>query len=288
LSPPGVCTANVSAVSSTPHLILAQCEESLAADALLLRRHLLFPLPYHQPFNRILYLLFGLEIALLAGGLLFGRLNEEATSRLPRPLRMLLSATLVLAAFVGWQAATGGATVQRYAVLIFLGMAAAFVGDLIMARLIPVPARLIFGMMAFGITHLLYAAAFLYLAQRLAFIDWSQLAILLLPVLTFCSWAWYTQVRNPAGSSALNIGSLAYGWVIGVMTALAVNLATDDAHFMALAAGALLFLTSDFILGSWQIRGRGWKSVNDAIWTTYVGAQLLIVYSVAAAWKVAH
>jgi uncharacterized membrane protein YhhN len=251
-----------------------------------LRRQALFPLPYYQPFNRILYVLFGLETALLVAGLLLGRLNEEDTSRLPRPLRMLLSATLVLAAFVGWQATTDGATVQCYAILIFLGMADAFVGDLIMARLIPVPARLIFGMMAFGITHLLYAAAFLYLARRLAFIEASQLAVILLSVLAFCSWAWYTQVRNPAGSSALNIGSLVYGWVIGVMTALAVNLATHDAHFIALAAGAVLFLTSDFILGSWQIRGRGWKSVNDAIWTTYVGGQLLIVYSVAAAWKV--
>ena len=48
----------------------------------------MFPLPYKQPFNWILYVLFVLEIALLAGGLFFGRLNEERTCRLPRPLRI--------------------------------------------------------------------------------------------------------------------------------------------------------------------------------------------------------
>lgn len=258
------------------------------SSSLSARRHPLFPLPYSQPFNCILQVLFGLEIVLLVGGLVFGRLNVDATSRLPRPLRMLLSATLVLAAFVAWQAGLGGATVQRYAVLIFLGMTAAFVGDLVMARLIPVPSRLIFGMMAFGIAHLLYVAAFLYLAQRLGFIYAARLGTILLSVLSFCSWAWYSQVRNPGGSRALNAGSLFYGWAIGVMTALAVNLALHDTHFIGLAAGALLFLTSDFVLGSWQIRGRTWKSVNDVIWTTYVAGQLLIVYSVAAAWKVTH
>jgi len=61
-----------------------------------IRRKAVFPLPYKQPFNWILYVLFVLEIALLAGGLFIGRLNEERTCRLPRPLRMLFSAMLVV------------------------------------------------------------------------------------------------------------------------------------------------------------------------------------------------
>ncbi len=55
----------------------------------------MFPLPYKQPFNWILYVLFLLEIALLAGGLFLGRLNEQRTCRLPRPVCMLLSAMWV-------------------------------------------------------------------------------------------------------------------------------------------------------------------------------------------------
>ena len=40
---------------------------------------------------------------------------------------------------------------------------------------------------------------------------------------------------------------------------------------------------ADTLLGNWVIRGRSWPQVNDVIWITYKLAQLLIVYSVAAA-----
>ena len=243
----------------------------------------MFPLPYAQPWAWILYALFALELALLAGGLAFGKLNAEQTGRLPRPLRMLLSALLVLAAFIGWQAGARGTPVQTYAGLIFLGMAAGFLGDLIMARLIPVPERVLFGMGAFGLGHLFYLAAFLHLAFR------SGVGQLWLPLFTLagvlglCGWAWYTQVRRPGGSRALNAGSLAYGLLVGAMAALAIVLAGQDSHYLPLAAGAMLFLISDFVLGNWVIRGHVWRSVNDVIWAAYVSGQLLIVYSVAAA-----
>ncbi len=243
----------------------------------------MFPLPYEPPFAWILYALFGLEIALLAGGLVFGKLNEEKTGRLPLPLRMLLSAMLVVAAFVGWQAGARGTPAQTFAALIFLGMAAGFVGDLIMARLIPTPNRLIFGMAEFGIGHLFYIAAFLSLPIRSELpVGWGD-AVLLAAMLGFCIWAWYTRVRKPGGSRAINIGSLVYGLLIGVMAALAVDIALRDAHYITLAAGALLFWISDFVLGNWVVRGHLWKSVNDVVWVTYVLGQLLIVYSVAAA-----
>jgi hypothetical protein len=245
-----------------------------------------FPLPYKPPYDWILYALFALEIALLAGGLAFGKLNEEQTGRLPRPLRMLLSAMLVLAAFLGWQAGARGTAVQTFAVLIFLGMAAGFVGDLIMARLIPVPNRLIFGMVVFGIAHLLYIAALLELMRQSTFTAVWIPVLALLALLGFCSWAWYAFVRDPGGSQAINVGSLVYGLLVGVMAALAVSLAVHDARYATLAAGALLFLVSDFVLGNWVIRGHVWKSVNDVIWLTYVSGQLLIVYSVAAALNV--
>jgi len=212
-----------------------------------------FPLPYKQPFNWILYVLFVLEIALLAGGLFFGRLNEERTCRLPRPLRMLLSAMLVVAAFLGWQ---GGAPV--------------------------------FGMVAFGIGHLLYVAALLHLTLRSGFTAARVLVVTLVVMLGFCSWAWYTQVRKPGGSKVINAGSLVYGWLIGLTAALAIALAVYDTHYVTLAAGALLFLASDFVLGNWVIRGHVWKSVNDVIWVTYVSGQLLIIYSVAAALNALH
>lgn len=243
----------------------------------------MFPLPYRYPFQWLLYTLFILELSLLAGGLIFGKLNEDRTGRLPRPLRMLLSALLVLAALLGWQGAID-TPVRTYALLIFLGMTAGFVGDLIMAELIPVPNRLIFGMIEFGIGHLFYIAAFVHLGFKSLFSQMTAHLIgLLIAVLTFCVWAWYNYVRNPGGRKTINIGSLVYGLLIGVMVALAVALAIGDVHYIPLALGAWLFLASDFILGNWVIRGHAWKSVNDAIWIAYVCGQLLIVYSVAAA-----
>jgi hypothetical protein len=246
----------------------------------------MFPLPYEPPLNRLLYVLFGLEIVLLVGGLIFGRLNQEQTGRLPRPLRMLLSATLVVAALLEWRGGAWGTPVGLFAALVLLGMAAGFVGDLIMARLIPVPDRLLFGMIAFGVGHLLYAAALLDLILKSVFsAAWTPI-VTLLTMLSFCSWAWYAHVRKPGGSKAINVASLVYGLLFGVMAALAIALALHDTHYVTLAAGALLFMSSDLILGNWVIRGHAWKSVNDVIWVTYVSGQLLIVYAVAAALNV--
>jgi hypothetical protein len=97
------------------------------------------------------------------------------------------------------------------------------------------------------------------------------------------AWLWWTQIRNPDGSRTINAASLVYGLLIGAVVSLALALAAHDRHYWGLASGALLFLTSDFILGNWVIRGHFWTSVNDAIWTAYVCGQLLIVYSIAAA-----
>jgi len=242
----------------------------------------MFPLPYRPPLSAILYVLFFLELALLAGGLAFGKLNPEGTGHLPRPLRMSLTGTALVAAFLGWQSGARGTPVHLYAALILLGMAAGYLGDLILAELIRLPHKLILGMIAFGIGHLFYIAAFLCLRLQFGLPStWSQLLILAV-MLVFCLWAWRTYVRKPGGSKIINIGSLVYALLIGVMTALAIGLAVQQPRLISLAAGAALFLASDFILGNWQVRGHVWKPVNDAIWATYSTGQLLIVYSVAA------
>ena len=243
----------------------------------------MFPLPYGSPLHEILYALFGLEYALLAVGLLMGKLNAEQTGRLPRPLRMLLSALLVVAAFLQWQFGARQTPVQTFAALILLGMAAGFVGDLIMARLIPVPNRLIFGILAFGVGHLFYIAAFLSLIAQGSLARHWTLAAVPVVVLGFCVWAWYTQVRSPAAGTAINIGSLFYGLLFGATATLAIALFLHDARYLSVAIGVLSFMASEVILGNWVIRGHVWKGVNDVIWLAYVSGQMLIVYSVATA-----
>jgi uncharacterized membrane protein YhhN len=248
----------------------------------------MFPLPYEAPLDHLLYALFALEWALLGGGLLLGRLNSERTGRLPRPLRILLSALLVVAAFLQWRYGRGPGAVRLYGQLIFLGMTASFVGDLIMARLIPVPNRLIFGMAVFGIGHSFYVAAFAHLLRKSAPVRPAVAAIVSAAVLAVGIGAWYGFVRNPDRGRAINIGSLFYGLLFGFASSLAILLALVNPHYVSLAAGSLLFMLSDVILGSWVIRGRAWTGVNDVVWVTYVSGQLLIVYSVAAALNAWH
>ncbi len=246
----------------------------------------MFPLPYARPFDLVLYALLGLEIVLLAGGLAFGKPNKEKTGRLLLPLRMSLSAILLLAAFLGWQTGGRGTAIEAFATLILGGMAAGFVGDLIMARVIPTPNRLAFGMGAFGLGHVSYLAALLHLSAKSGPLLEPGRLVILGVVLVACIATWYSRIRAPGGSTALNLGSLVYGLLIGGVAALAIALALEDAHYLGLAVGALLFLTSDLLLGNWVIHGHVWPGVNDVIWCTYVCGQLLVVYSVAAALNV--
>jgi len=230
-----------------------------------------------------LYVLFGLEIVLLAGGLAFGKPNADKTCRLPLPLRMSLSAILLLAAWLGWQGGARGTAMQTFALLILCGMAAGFVGDLIMARVLRTPNRLIFGMGTFGLGHVFYLCALLHLSTKTGPLLEPRRLLVLAVALMASLVLWYRYVRAPGGSRVLNVASLVYGLLIGAVMALAFALALGDAHYLGLALGALLFVASDMLLGNWVIQGHVWPGVNDAIWCCYATGQLLIVYSVAAA-----
>jgi len=227
----------------------------------------------------ILYLLFVLDLTLLSGGLLWGPLQADGTGRLPRPLRMLLSCILALAAGLQWRLAPG---LGGYAGWVFLGMALGLLGDLIMAELIPVPNRLIFGMLTFGLGHVAYIVA---LARATTVLEaWSTARHLSIGAMmaTLAVLIWRTLVRQPGGDRLLNRAALGYSLLMASMDSLAIALALRDARFVPLACGAVLFLASDTVLGNWNIRGHLWKRVNDVVWITYNLGQMLIVYSVAA------
>ena len=88
--------------------------------------------------------LFLLQLFLFAAGILGPWRDAPAlktNGRLPRVIRMLLSLSLVAAALV---IALNPFRIDAiYTRWVFLGMTASFIGDLIMARLIPLPNRLI-------------------------------------------------------------------------------------------------------------------------------------------------
>lgn len=204
---------------------------------------------------------------------------RATNGRVPLLVRMLLSLSLVAAALLIDQ--VSGPERAAYTHLVLYGMAASFVGDLIMARVLPAPNRLIGGMAAFAAAHALYIGAYARTLHVHGFPVsnlglWVGLALYGLGSVA----GWWLYVRNSQKGTALNAGALVYGAWIGVMASFALALAWEmgDGWWVA-AAGGLLFVTSDFLIGVTDIRGLRIHNANDWIWLTYVAGQMGIVYA---------
>jgi hypothetical protein len=233
------------------------------------------------------WLLVGLLIlwaTMLAGGLLLGRPGAERRNRLPRPVRMALSLTLLAAALIWWQAGTVDTALARFGLWITGGMAFGLLGDLFMAGLIvPRPRNVIFGILAFGAGHVLYILAFRQAAGVLGLNSgpvwlWSWVIYLAVALLL-----WLLLVRAPMRGPVLNYGTLGYSLLLAAMAGAAAALAVQNPAFAPLAVGGVLFMVSDLILGSELMRRTHFAFIGDVIWTAYTVAQMLIVYSSAAA-----
>jgi len=227
----------------------------------------------------LIILLFLFQLTLFAAGILGPWRDAPARAtngRLPLWARMLLSASLLVAAFVIWQS---GAKQPAYAQWVMFGMCASFIGDLVMAKLIPFPNRLIGGMIAFGIAHALYITAFSATVQ-----SFDSAIVGLAVGLGFYGvvsiGGWWMLIRNPQKGTTINLGALVYGMLVGAMAAFALALATAlGGAFWLTALGGLLFVSSDFIIGVTDIRGISLKNANDWVWLTYVAGQMGIIYA---------
>lgn len=228
----------------------------------------------------LLYVLLFLWAGLLAGGLLLGKPGPERRNRLPLPVRIALSVTLLAAALVWWQAGAADTPLARYGFWIAAGMALGLLGDVFMAGLIvPKPRHVIFGMLAFGAGHVFYFAAFRQAAGVLGLAAAPIWVASLAAYLAAAALLWLLLVRAPARGPALNYGTLVYSALLAAMAAAATALAVQDAAFAPLALGGLLFLVSDLVLGSELMRKTAFPFIGDVIWVTYTVAQMLIVYS---------
>ena len=236
----------------------------------------------------IIALLFLVQIALFVGGILGpwrDAPERKNNGRLPLVARMLLSFSLLVAALLIWlfqpdRPASLGIG-QPYVQWVLFGMFASFIGDLIMARLIPTPNRLIGGMIAFGIAHALYITAYVQtLRANAAELPNTGLWIGLGLYGVISIFGWWLLIRNPARGTAINLGALVYGVWIGAMASFALALAVGlGGGWWIAALGGLLFVASDFIIGITDIRGIALKNANDWVWLTYVAGQMGIVYA---------
>ncbi len=217
---------------------------------------------------------------LLFGGFLFG--HESVTQRMPRWARMASSATLVVAGFSWYYFAPAGFA-KTYAIFIAVGMTFGFLGDLILAGLLPGGRNVLAGMTAFGIGHIFYIIAIVRYSNQIGLDEparrWGALAVWLLIAVV----AWYFLIFRGQETTVLHWAALPYALLLASTAGFATGLALQAPAFTLLAVGAALFLFSDLILGAQLFSGLTFNSIGDVIWLTYGPGQMLIVYSVGTA-----
>jgi uncharacterized membrane protein YhhN len=223
--------------------------------------------------------------ALLFGGFVLGQADAERARRMPVWTRLASSVVLVVAGW-SWFWITRDRAGNSFALLIAAGMTLGFVGDLFMARLLPVPQYILGGIGAFGLGHLIYIAAFLRLGNQaglaapvprgLAWIAWLLVGLM----------GWYLAVYRGQRPTALHWAALPYALLLASTAGLATGLALQASAFVPLAIGGALFLVSDLILAAQLFNGVRFYLIGDVVWLTYGPAQALIVYAVAGALRV--
>jgi len=223
--------------------------------------------------------------ALLFGGFLFG--TSEDANRMPAWTRLGSSLTLVVAGW-SWFTCARHSVARRFSLLIAAGMTLGFVGDLFMAKQLPVSEPVLGGMTAFGLGHVAYIVALVDFGNQSglaarharwgAWIAWKLIGLV----------CWSIIVLPSSQAPALRWAALPYTLLLASTAGFATGLALQSRAFVFLALGSALFLLSDLILAAELFRQLTFLSIGDVVWLTYGPGQMLIVYAVASALKVAQ
>lgn len=240
-------------------------------------------MPIASPFDLLILVLMIVFSGLLLFGFAFGKLPVDRTQRQPRQTQLAQSAVLVTCALIWWLVGARSTEVEAFARYVFLGMSLGFLGDILLSDLLRIRNALILGMAAFGVGHIFYILGYRELQILFGLEDARTLVITLVVAGVVSIGTWMGLVYVPEGETALNVGSLVYGLVLGGMAGYALALALQLPAFLPMAVGAVLFLISDIILGNFLFRQNRWYLVGDVIWFTYVIGQALIVFSNATA-----
>lgn len=226
-------------------------------------------------------LLSGLSI--LWGGSLLGSFAvlpaaEPGAGRVPLPLRLLSSATLVLASWVIRGGKRKGPA-KQFGHQIAKGMTWGFIGDVCMLVSVPL------GMLTFGIGHIEYSRGMWRLGNEegvgrgrrlLAWAAWMAIGI-----------AGYVFVvhMGPKGGTKLAWAALPYTLLLSTTAGLASGLFLHKARYFPLALGAALFLASDLLIAMRMFHPDLFAQIpdwirGDLVWLLYGPGQALIVSSV--------
>ena len=235
----------------------------------------------------ILLALFAVWAVLLFGGFALGPTTSDRTRRMPTWTRMGSSVILVVIAWL-WYTFTRQSPVGTYALLIAVGMSFGCLGDLFLASVIPLREPVLAGMLAFGLGHVAYLVAAIFLGNHFRIgaplPRFSMLTVWLLIGLA----GWYMVIFRGHKPSILHWAALPYALLLASVAGLFSGLALQSAAFLPAALGAALFLLSDLILANQLFNGRTFPLVGDVVWLAYGPGQALIVASVAGALQLAH
>lgn len=232
----------------------------------------------------IFLLIFTFQVIIFLAGAIISLRNPagglNGTDReLPLKVRVILSLSLVLTALSIWTSVSGKDSV--YTLFVFLGMSFAFVGDLIMADVIKLKDRLVGGMLFFAVAHLLYITAYI---NTIHSYDKSLKTYIFYALVIFISAStlgWMNFIKNKEKPKKVNNGSLIYGYLIAIMGAFAFTLAlTLGGKWWITSLAAVIFMSSDMLIGVTEIGKMKIKNVSLLVWLTYVAAQMGIIYSV--------
>ena len=224
--------------------------------------------------------LLGLWALLLGGGFVVGPTNAERTRRIPLWGRLGSSAVLVVAGWSWWWFSRS-TTAGSVGLCLALGMTLGFVGDVFMAKIIPVKQPVIGGMSAFGLGHVAYIVGLLGLGRSVA-ADGTLRWAAWLVWLGLGAAGWYVVVWRGSRRGPLQRAALPYALLLASTTGIATGVVLIAPGLWPLAVGAALFLFSDLVLATQLFNDAHWPFIGDVVWLTYGPGQMLIVYGMAA------
>lgn len=226
--------------------------------------------------------------ALLFGGFVLGNKKAGVVRRIPRWTRLLSSVALTIAA-ASWAWLARGTAAASFARLIALGMTLGLVGDLLMGGLLPGLPRVPGGLAAFGLGHVAYILAGLVIANRLGLTAGGTRSGAWAAWLTLGAVGWYLIVlRQTRQPSPLHWFALPYALLLASTAGIATGLALQNTAFAPFAVGAALFLLSDLLIAAGLFAQRNIPLLDDLVWLTYGPGQMLIVYDIGVALRLAR
>ncbi len=220
--------------------------------------------------------------ALLIGGFVFNPYNTDRLGRMPKITELPQSVLLIALAVIVWLTAARDTPLATLGLLVAVGMALGFVGDLFMANVFKQENHVLFGMLAFAAGHVCYMLGFREIAVHFGLHDLASYALALVLTWGVALVLWFTLIRKPGGD-VMQYAALSYALFLASMAGFALGLALQQGAFLPLAIGALSFLVSDALIAARIFAGRSFAYLGDVIWATYILAQTLIVTAVPVA-----